>query len=436
MVCTGSGLPRPGADSRKADLSLQEARNNVTRPPPRIAPTVRGNFFRLQTVTAMTNSLISRRGALGLGAASAALAAAPVFAAEAPASPSLAKLAHDKGLWFGSAVGAGPPGAITGSFEDPRYRALLAQECGVLVPENELKWYVIRAAGPQVFDFSRADRIAAFAKANGQALRGHTLLWHHPQWFPGWIKTHDFGPQPKAAAEAMLVEHINRLCQHYPQMISWDVVNETVDPADGAIRKTVFSDILGQHETLDLAFHTARAAAPRARLVYNDYMSWEVGNEKHRYGVLKLLEGFRKRGTPVDALGVQSHIGAENADTFTGFGRPQEKEWRAFIDEATGMGYDLLITEFDVHDKGLPLDFAARDAAVAAYGKAYLDLMLSYRQTKEVLAWGMVDKYSWLQDQWLREDKKPKRPTLYDDAYQPKPLREAVAAAFRAAPSR
>lgn len=380
-------------------------------------------------------SAISRRQALTLGAAVATLAAAPAWASP---TPSLGQMARDNGLYFGSAVGAGPVGSITGSFEDAKYREILAGECGLLVPENELKWYVVRAAGPQSFDFSRADRIAAFAKANGQALRGHTLLWHHPQWFPDWIKTYDFGSGPARAknAEAMLVQHIDTLCKRYPQMISWDVVNETVDPADGSIRHTVFSDAMGQHQVLDTAFHTARAAAPQARLVYNDYMSWEVGNEKHRYGVLKLLEGFKTRGTPVDALGVQGHIGAENADSFTGFGRPQEKEWRAFLDEATGMGYDLLITEFDVHDKGLPADFGPRDAAVAAYGKAYLDLMLSYRQTKEVLAWGMVDKYSWLQNQWLREDKKPKRPTLYDDNYQPKPLREAIAAALRAAPVR
>lgn len=375
----------------------------------------------------------SRRQALGLGLAAGALSGFPAFAAT---GPSLASLARDKGLQFGSAVGAGPVGALTGSFEDRRYRQILAEECGLLVPENELKWYVVRAAGPASFAFERADRIAAFAKANGQALRGHTLLWHHPQWFPAWIKTHDFGAQPKLAAAALLTEHITTLCQRYPQMISWDVVNETVDPADGSVRNTVLSDILGREPTLDLAFHTARAAAPKARLVYNDYMSWEVGNEKHRYGVLKLLEGFRKRGTPVDALGVQAHIGAENADSFTGFGKPQEQEWRAFLDEATGMGYDLLVTEFDVHDKGLVYDFAPRDAAVAAYAKGYLDLMLSYRQTKEVLAWGMVDKYSWLQGQWPRQDGKAKRPTLYDDNYQPKPLREAVAAAFRAAPVR
>lgn len=374
---------------------------------------------------------LSRRDLLAAGAASAL--AGPAFAAQ---GPSLRELAQAKGLLFGSAVPAGPRGATTGPFEDAKHREILARECGVLVPENELKWYVVRARGPQDFDFERADRIAEFAKANGQALRGHTLIWHHPQWFPNWVKGHDFGPKPAEAAAKMVTEHIQALCQRYPQMVSWDVINETVDPKDGSIRSTFLSDAMGKEEVLDLSFHVAREAAPKARLVYNDYMSQEVGNEKHRYGVLKLLEGFKKRGTPVDALGVQSHIGAENADSFTGFGKPQEKEWTAFLNDVTGMGYDLLITEFDVHDKGLPYDFGPRDAAVAAYAKAFLDQMLSYRQTKEVLAWGMIDKYSWLQGQWLREDKKPKRPTLYDDNYQPKPLREAVAAALKAAPAR
>ncbi len=377
----------------------------------------------------------SRRRFIGSGLAAATVGAGPVRAASKP--PSLASLAQAKGFRFGSAVGAGPAGSLTGSFDDPRYRQVLIDECGLLVPENELKWYVLRPDA-KTFDFARADRIAGFAKDHGMALRGHTLLWHHPQWFPAWLKTYDFGQGAAAAAnaEAMLVNHITTVVGHYPQIDSWDVVNETVDPKDGAIRHTVFSDAMGQEQTLDVAYHAARAAAPKARLVYNDYMSWEVGNAAHRAGVLKLLEGFRKRGTPIDALGVQSHIGAENADSSTSFGRPQDKEWRAFLDEVTGMGYDLAITEFDVHDKGLPLDFAARDAAVAAYGKAYLDLMLGYRQTKEVLAWGMVDKYSWLQNRWPRQDAQAKRPTPYDDDYKAKPLRAAMAAAFLAAPER
>ncbi len=234
----------------------------------------------------------------------------------------------------------------------------------------------------------------------------------------------------------MLVAHIAKVIGHYPQIDSWDVVNETIEPRDGSMRRTVLSDALGQEATLDVAFQTARAFAPKARLVYNDYMGWEAGNEAHRTGVLKLLEGFRKRGTPVDALGVQSHLGTEDPAAPGSLGGPQEKQWRAFIDEATGMGYNLLITEFDVNDRDLPGDVAARDAAGAAVAKAFLDLMLDYRQTKEVLAWGMVDKYSWLQNFTPRKDGLPKRATLYDDAYKPKPMREAVAAAFQAAPVR
>jgi len=367
----------------------------------------------------------SRRRALGLGLATAWASSTPAFAKETP----LRDLAKAKGLWFGSAVGAGPKGALTGSFDDPEYRQILIGECDLLVPENELKWYVLRAQGPRAFDFSRADRIAAFAKENSQALRGHTLLWHHPRWFPAWVKAYDFGPRPAEAAARMVADHIQTLCARYPQMISWDVVNETVDPQDGAIRRTVLSDAMGQEAVLDLAFHVARQAAPKARLVYNDYMSWDVGGEKHRYGVLKLLAGFKARGAPVDALGLQSHIGADA-------GRAQEKVWRAFLDEAAGMGYELLITEFDVDDRKLAPPPAQRDAAVAAAATAYLDLTLSYPQTREVLAWGMVDKYSWLQKHEPRQDKLAKRPAPYDDDYKAKPLREAIARALRAAPSR
>jgi endo-1,4-beta-xylanase len=52
------------------------------------------------------------------------------------------------------------------------------------------------------------------------------------------------------------------------------------------------------------------------------------------------------------------------------------------------------------------------------------------------MTWGLVDHHSWLQGRSPRPDGLPKRPTPYDSSYQPKPLREAIAAAFRAAPAR
>jgi endo-1,4-beta-xylanase len=203
------------------------------------------------------------------------------------------------------------------------------------------------------------------------------------------------------------------------------------------MRETAFSRAMGSAEAVvDLAFRTAREAAPRAQLVYNDYMSWEPWNEVHRTGVLRLLEGFRRRGVPVDALGIQGHIGTENSDESAGFGTRQEAEWRRFLDEVVAMDYRLLITEFDVHDKGLPADVAVRDRAVADYARAYLDLMLGYPQLGDILAWGMSDRYSWLQDRWLRPDGLRKRCTPYDEEFRPKPLHAAIAAALVGASSR
>ncbi len=95
------------------------------------------------------------------------------------------------------------------------------------------------------------------------------------------------------------------------------------------------------------------------------------------------------------------------------------------------MGYQLSITEFDVNDKMAPMDAAVRDQMVADYGKAYLDLMLSYPQLKDVLCWGMCDRYSWLEDFDPRADKARKRGTPYDAEFRPKPLRrDAIAFAF------
>jgi endo-1,4-beta-xylanase len=164
-------------------------------------------------------------------------------------------------------------------------------------------------------------------------------------------------------------------------------------------------------------------------------MSWERNgeDESHMRGVLKLLEGFRKRGTPVDALGVQSHIRLLKSASVAEIVRESEGPWRRFLDEVTGMGYQLLITEFDVNDRTAPSAIAPRDRMVADYARAYLDLMLSYKQLGDVLCWGMVDRYSWLNDFDPRADKMLKRGTPYDAQFRAKPLRQAIASAFASA---
>ncbi|MFV3130390.1 endo-1,4-beta-xylanase [Niveispirillum sp. KHB5.9] len=372
------------------------------------------------------NPHLTRRQVLTRALAVSAAASLPALAT-AP-GPSLNDLAQAKGRRFGSTVGTGKPGTLTGSFADVAYRDLLVAECGLLVPENELKWGALRPSA-DVYNFEAAERLLAFAKEKGLAFRGHTLLWHHPRWLPAWLDKHDFGAKPAQAVEKMIADHIAMVAGSYKDRItSWDVVNEAVDADTGGLRDTPFTRHVPAERILDLSFHKAREVLPQGQLIYNDYMSWEPGHEKHRDGVLRLLEGFRKRGTPVDALGVQSHI-----MVVEGGPKYDEAAWRRFLDEVVGMGYGLLITEFDVNDKGLPTDIALRDKGVADYSRAYLDLMLSYKQMGDVLVWGMVDKFSWLQGLTPRADKQPFRCCPYGSDFQPHPLRDAIAGALKGA---
>lgn len=372
----------------------------------------------------------SRRGFITLAAAAAAAGRTP-RAAVIPATlrppagdPSLDGAARRSGMRFGSAMSFR-------QLSDPRYRDLMRTQCGIMVTENELKWQQVEPS-PGTLAFGRGDALARFAADHHLLLRGHNLLWQKGKYLPAWLGKYPFGSHLRAATERLLRNRVTREVEHYPQVISWDVVNEAISTETGELRETVFTRHLGP-EAIDLCYHVARGAAPRAQLVYNDYMTWDRSSEVHRNGVLRFLEGLRKRKVPVDALGLQSHIGAKNEQTRS---TPDEAAWRRFLDEVTGMGYGLLITEFDVNDGGLPTDAARRDRMIADYARRYLDVTLSYPQLKYVLTWGLVDKDSWLQNITPRTDGSPRRPLPFDSEYRPKPLYFAMAEALRAAPAR
>ena len=377
-------------------------------------------------------SALSRRQAFQGAGAIAAVAASglPVLSRAADIAPSslppLKDLAAAKGLRFGSAVGV-----LKGGFNDPRTPELLARECNIIVPENELKMYTTHNTADG-YNFAPGDQLLTFAQDNKMAMRGHNLFWARDEFTPQWLKSYDFGANLKATAEKLLRDYIATVTDHYgDKLTSWDVINETIDPATGEVRGNVFSRILGM-DALRIAYEATREHLPHMQLVYNDYMSWETGNETHRAGVLKLLHWFRDNKVPVDAVGVQSHIG-NGFDLVAG----QVNAWKAFLDEIVAMDYGLLITEFDVDDQRIPTnDIGQRDAIVATVARIYLDQMLDYKQLRDVLCWGMDARYSWLQGFTPRTDGARLRPTPFDEDFNPTPLRDAIAAAFTTARER
>jgi endo-1,4-beta-xylanase len=375
--------------------------------------------------------MTTRREIIQALAGAALLPAALPFArAQGPAGETLKDVAARKGMRFGTAISAG-----RNQFGDAAYRALVERECNLIVLENEMKWQALEPA-PGKPNFGPADDVIAWAKDKGIAVRGHNLFWQAEKWVPAWVVKQNFGPQPAKAVEQLMRTHVSTVCGHFGKSIkSWDVVNEAVDPADGKLRQNALTKPLGAVEQIDLAFRLAKEYAPQAQLVYNDYMRGDAGSAKHRAGVLALLADLKKRGTPINALGLQSHIGSWDE---TDKGRSDLVEWRKFLDEVSGMGYDLLITELDVNDRRLPADIAKRDAGVAAATRDYLDVTLAYPRLRDILVWGLADNISWLQtwDEAPRKDKLPMRPTPFDAQLKAKPMKQAIIDAIKAAPAR
>jgi endo-1,4-beta-xylanase len=351
--------------------------------------------------------------ALGLASLSAARA-------QQPAAAGLRETAGKNHLLAGTAVS-------TAELRRPGFTRLLAEQAGILVSENDMKWSSIHP-DPDRFDFTRGDALVAFADEHGQKVRGHNLCWHQqlPRWFPK-VATAD-------NAEKLLREHIAAVAGHYAGKIhSWDVVNEAISPEDGradSLRKTPWLNLIGP-QYLDIAFRAAAEADPHAILTYNDYDIEQDSPafETKRRAVLEMLTALHSRKAPVQALGVQAHLKARTTPTnWEGFHR--------FLEGVEKLGLQVFVTELDVDDTALSSDVKQRDHDVAALYRDFLNAALAHRNVKAVLTWGLTDPDSWLNFVRHRADGLPQRPLPFDGDLAPKEAFGAMEGAIRSAPER
>jgi len=328
---------------------------------------------------------------------------------------SLRDRAAAKGLIYGAAT------LYEHLYSDREFAQSFAQECGILVTEGNLKWGAIRPS-PDSFDFSRADWMLEFAQAHNMLFRGHTLLWYisNPPWFKEKVNRQN--------AEELMVKHIETVVGRYAGKIhSWDVVNEGIHPDDGrpdSLRNSPWLEFVGPNY-IDLAFRVAAKADPKALLVYNDYgLDYDrPRDEARRIAVLKLLERLKSKGTPVQALGIQAHLGANEAHF-----NPQKL--RDFLRDVASLGLKILVTEMDVVDKLLPADIAIRDRIIAGIYEDYLSVVLDEPATIAVITWGLSDRYTWLKDTARRQDGMTVRPLPLDSKMNRKLPWNAIARSF------
>jgi endo-1,4-beta-xylanase len=340
----------------------------------------------------------------------AARAAVPGLCARGGPEPDgLWRSACGRGVLFGSAV-------ASQDLADPSYLQLIARECALLTPTWEMKWASIQPE-PGRFDFAATDRIAAFARDRGMMLRGHTLVWYRN--LPGWLDSR----LNEGNWEELLSRHIQAVVGRYDDaVLSWDVVNEAVEPTDGrddGLRQSPWLRAAGP-AYIAAAFKLAARFAPKARLVYNDYgcehqADWTI---RRRAAILKLLEAAKAAGAPVHGLGLQSHLRV--GDPF------DPRALRAFLGEVRQLEIVPMITEFDVRADRVNAP-AEKDRQVADLARAYLETVMA-ENCDTVVCWGLSDDKN-----WRAADEPSDRPLPFDRDLAPKPFYNVLRSTLRAA---
>jgi endo-1,4-beta-xylanase len=216
---------------------------------------------------------------------------------------------------------------------------------------------------------------------------------------------------------------------------SWDVVNEALNPSDkapNAMRISGFTKTIGW-DWMDFAFHAARRADPHALLTYNDYrieVTHYGDSDGRRAGMLNLLDDFRRRNVPIDAVGIQSHLDYSAWKYF------DAGAYANFLKEIAARGVKIFLTELDVTDTGSPTDPAERDRIIADVYRTYLSVALENPAVVMVVNWGLFDPEAWQNSpnttnpNFRRADGSPMRGLPFDSDMRPKLAAQAIAKVF------
>ena len=252
---------------------------------------------------------------------------------------SLRQEAENAGLLIGTAV---RPSQLS----EAAYASTLAREFSMVEAEDAMKWWVLRP-DRATFDFRQGDEVVRFAEAHRMKVRGHCLVWG--RYNPDWLTQGHFTTRQLSR---LLHEHISRVMKHYEdQVFAWDVVNEALDE-NGNVRDSLWYNQpgIGFSEKgtayIEQVFRWAHEADPHALLFYNDAEGEELNRKSD--AIYAMVKDFKRRGVPIDGVGLQLHIPALDADIDS-----IAAEVFANIARLTALGLQVHITELDV---SLPLD--------------------------------------------------------------------------------
>jgi endo-1,4-beta-xylanase len=353
---------------------------------------------------------MKRHDVMGSFASALTFSLVSTFVLTSPAQ-NLRQAADQDGLLVSTAV---RPSQLT----EPAYASTLAREFNMVEAEDAMKWWVLRPDAA-TYDFGQGDELVRFAQAHGMKVRGHCLVWgrSNPEWL---TQGHFTVPQ----LSRLLHEHIDRVMGHYAgQVFAWDVVNEALDE-NGNVRSSIWYDEPGigfsghGTEYIERVLRWAHEADPHALLFYNEAEG--EGLNRKSDAIYAMVNDFKRRGVPIDGVGLQMHISLADADI-----PAIAADISTNIARLTALGVQVQITELDV---SLPLDSSglARAEDLSRQADVYRAIVracLNSAGCTAIQTWGFTDKYSWIgsHSRGARGQALP-----FDRTYQPKAAYRAV----------
>lgn len=360
---------------------------------------------------------------LALAFGTALIGGADVFAADTDST--LSQLAKARGRFVGAILNTEWFNNALGS-DASIYETLHSSNFNMVVAENEMKFDATEPSRGK-FNFTKADKLMAYAAENGMQVRGHALAWHSQ--VPSWVGTlaanvESAGGSARDTLLQVLKTHIDSVVGHFKgQIREWDVVNEAIadgSPAAWRSENSVWYKYIGR-DFIDSAFVWAHKADSSAKLYYNDYsLEWGLSSgSKAQFAYDSIAVRLKNAGIPITGIGTQTHIAVNHTGT--------PANVRALAAKLKGIGLVLQITELDI---GFPLSQATiTDAEYQAQGHLYrqfMDVFLEAENMEAFVLWGMSDKYSWLKDQ------NKKNGVIFDSSFAKKPAYDSLVASLLA----
>ena len=250
------------------------------------------------------------------------------------------------------------------------------------------RWFEKTPGAP---DTQRILRLAEALRSHGVRLKGHPLLWH--TLAPSWLLEKD-----DAEVESLIRDRITREVTDFAGIIEqWDAINETVilpvfDAEENAV--TRLAQARGRMDVIRLAFETARAADPAARLVLNDFDLSPAFED--------VIEECLEAGLQIDAIGLQTHMHqgyrgeeqiTEVIERFSRFGLPLQ------LTETTLVSGDLMpahVGDLNDHVVDSWPSTPEGEARQADELVRHYRTVLAQPAVESLTYWGLGDAGAWL----------------------------------------